>query len=37
LTSDSASIVAQSPITVSNARFSATLPAKSVTTLVGKP
>ena len=31
------SIVSQSSITVSNARFTATLPAKSVTTLVGKP
>lgn len=37
LTSDSASIVSQTPITVSNARFSASLDAQSVTTLVGKP
>jgi hypothetical protein len=35
--SDTASIVAQSQITVSNARLTATLAAKSVTTLVGKP
>jgi glucuronoarabinoxylan endo-1,4-beta-xylanase len=37
LTSDSASIVSQTPITVSNARFTASLPAKSVTSLVGTP
>jgi glucuronoarabinoxylan endo-1,4-beta-xylanase len=37
VTSDAGNIVSQSPITVSNARLSASLAAKSVTTFVGKP
>jgi glucuronoarabinoxylan endo-1,4-beta-xylanase len=37
VTSASDSLVAKSPITVANARFSATLDATSVTTFVGKP
>jgi glucuronoarabinoxylan endo-1,4-beta-xylanase len=37
VTSASDNLAARSPITVSNARFTATLDAKSVTTFVGKP
>jgi len=37
LTSASDNLAEKSPITVSNARFSASLPAQSVTTFVGKP
>ncbi|MBN2574888.1 MAG: hypothetical protein JXP73_10020, partial [Deltaproteobacteria bacterium] len=37
VTNDAGSIVSGSPITVSNARFTASLAAKSVTTLVGTP
>jgi len=37
VTNDSSSIVSGSPITVSSARFTASLAAKSVTTFVGKP
>ena len=37
VTSDASSIVSGSPITVSSARFTASLAAKSVTTFVGKP
>jgi glucuronoarabinoxylan endo-1,4-beta-xylanase len=37
VTSASDNLVAQSPITVTNARFSASLAAQSVTTFVGKP
>jgi glucuronoarabinoxylan endo-1,4-beta-xylanase len=37
VTSATDSIVARSPITVANARFTASLEAKSVTTFVGKP
>ena len=37
VTSASDNLAAKSPITVSNARFSASLPAQSVTTFVGKP
>jgi glucuronoarabinoxylan endo-1,4-beta-xylanase len=37
VTSDTDSLASQSPITVSNGRFSATLAAQSVTTFVGTP
>lgn len=37
VTSATDSIASKSPITVSNARFSATIDAQSVTTVVGKP
>ncbi len=37
VTSDAGNIVSQTPITVSNARLTASLAAKSVTTFVGKP
>jgi O-glycosyl hydrolase len=37
VTSAGDSLASKSPITVSNARFSATLDPQSVTTFVGKP
>jgi glucuronoarabinoxylan endo-1,4-beta-xylanase len=37
VTSATDDLAAKTPITVSNARFSATLDAQSVTTFVGKP
>jgi O-glycosyl hydrolase len=37
VTSATDNLVSKTPITVSNARFSATLDAQSVTTFVGKP
>jgi glucuronoarabinoxylan endo-1,4-beta-xylanase len=37
VTSATDSLASKTPITVTNARFTATLEAKSVTTFVGKP